>query len=64
MKRKIVCPVCHGKGRLLVKHKGFIRRYYIECHDCKASTIMTSTPDKARTEWCEGWVFGGKFHAL
>ena len=58
------CRVCNGKGRLIVKRKGFIRRYIMKCHDCKAATIEAYTPEKAIHEWNTGWVFGGTHIAL
>ena len=58
------CQVCNGKGTLKVKRNGFIRRYYVKCHDCKASTILTFSPEKALSEWNTGWIFGGNLHAL
>ena len=58
------CRVCHGKGNLKVKRHGFKKRYFIKCHDCKAETIQTYTPQKAILEWNTGWVFGGSHYAL
>ena len=64
MKQIKTCHVCNGKGTLKVKRKGFSRRNYIKCHDCKAATIETFTHDKAILKWNTGWVFGGTHTAL
>ena len=58
------CRVCKGKGNLKVKRYGCKKRYFMKCHDCKAATIETYTPDKAIHEWNTGWVFGGTHIAL
>ena len=64
MKQIKTCSICKGKGNLKVKRHGLKKRYFMKCHDCKAATIETFTPEKAILEWNTGWVFGGTHIAL
>ena len=59
-----ICPVCKGHGKLRVKRNGMFKSYSMKCHDCKAETIRTHSPELAQREWKLGYVFGGKFYSL